>query len=57
MSDIDYLNEFNGLVKKPELNAKGELVTDDMLAKMREDQRRKRKEKLYSYSPEKLLSR
>ena len=57
MSDIDYLNEFYGLVKKPELNAKGELVTDDMLAKMRENQRRKRKEKLYSYSPEKSLSR
>ena len=55
MSDIEYLKEFYSLVKKPELNAKGELATDDMLAKIREQQRRYRKEQLYFISPDKLL--
>ncbi len=57
MSDIEYLKEFYGLVKKPKLSAKGELATDDMLAKIRERKRRERKEKLYSYSPEMSLRR
>ena len=55
MSDIEDFKEFYGLMKKPKLSAKGELVTDDMLAKIRERKRRERKEKLYSYSPEKSL--
>jgi hypothetical protein len=57
MSDIEYLKEFYGLVKKPKLSTRGELVTDDMLAKIRERNRRERKEKLYSYSPEMSLRR
>jgi len=50
MSDIEYLQEFYGLVKKLKLSAKEERV-----AKIRECKRRERKENLYSYSPEKSL--
>ena len=56
MSDIDDLKEYYGLVKKPKLSTEGERVSDDMFAKIRERQRRERKEKLYSFSPEKSLS-
>ncbi len=56
MSNIDELKEFYGLVKKPKLSTEGERVSDDMFAKIRERQRRERKDKLYSFSPEKPLS-
>ena len=56
MSDIDDLKEYYGLLKKPKLSTEGERVFDDMFAKIRERQRRERKEKLYSFSPEKSLS-
>ena len=56
MSDIDDLKEYYGLLKKPKLSTEGERVSDDMFAKIRERQRRERKEKLYSFSPEKSLS-
>ena len=49
MSEIEYLKEFNGLVEKPKYS-----VEKERLAKIRERQRRERKEKLYSYSPERL---
>ena len=49
MSDIDNLNEFYGLANKPKLSDKEKRVADDLLAKMRECQKRERKEKLYSY--------
>ena len=51
MSNIDYLKTLYGLVMKPNLRAE-----EEQLAKIRERQRRERKEKLYSYSPEKSLS-
>ena len=53
MSDIDRVREFYGLVKKPELNSKEERIAGDVLAKIREHQRRDRKEQLYSSPPEK----
>ena len=57
MSDIDSVREFYGLVKKPKLSAKEERIAGDVLAKIREHQRRDRKEQLYSSPPpEKLLS-
>ncbi len=56
MSDIDDLKEFYGLVKKPKLSTEGERVSYDVSAKIRERQRRERKETLYSFSPEKSLS-
>ena len=56
MSDINDLKEFYSMVKKPKLSTEGERLSNDMLAKIRERQRRERKEKLYSYSPEKSLS-
>ena len=56
MSDIDRARKFYGLVKKPELSAKEERIAGDVLAKIREHQRRDRKEQLYSSLPEKLLS-
>ena len=56
MSDINDFKEFYSMVKKPKLSTEGERVSNDMLAKIRERQRRERKEKLYSYSPEKSLS-
>ena len=56
MSDIDRAREFYGLVKKPELSDKEERIVGDVLAKIREHQRRDRKEQLYSSPPEKLLS-
>ena len=52
MSDIEYLKEFYGLVKKPKFS-----VEEERIAKIREHQRRERKEKLYSFSPEKSLRR
>ena len=55
MSNIDGVKEFYGLVKKPKLSAKEERIAEDMLAKIREQQRRYRKEQLYVISPEKLL--
>ena len=55
MSNVEYLKEFYGLVKKPKLGAEEKRIADDILAKMRERQKRERKEKLYSYSPEKSL--
>ena len=56
MSDIDRVREFYGLVKKPELSDKEERIAGDVLAKIREHQKRDRKEQLYSSPPEKLLS-
>ena len=56
MNDADDLKEFYGLVSKSKLSAEEKRVADDLLAKMRERQKRERKEKLYSYSPEKLFS-
>ncbi len=57
MSDIDGAREFYGLVKKPELSAKEERIVGDILAKIREHQRRDRKQQLYSSPPaEKLIS-
>ena len=44
MSDIDDLKAFYSLVMKPKLSAE-----DKRLAKIRERQRRERKEKLYSF--------
>jgi len=46
MSDINNSKELYGLVKKPKLSAEKE-----RLAKIRERQRRERKEELYSYRP------
>lgn len=54
MNNIDDLNEFYSLVKK--LSTEGERVSNDLLAKIRERQKRERKEKLYSYPPKKSLS-
>ncbi len=48
MSDIEYLKDFYGVVKKPKL-----YIEVERIAKLRERQRRERKEKLYSYFPEK----
>lgn len=50
MSDIEYLKDINDLVKLPRFSVENEKV-----AKMRERQRRERKEKLYSYSPKNSL--
>ena len=50
MSNIEYLNDI-GLVKKTKFSVEAERV-----ARMRERQRRERKEKLYSYSPGKPSS-
>lgn len=50
MSNTEYLKESYCLVKKPKLS-----VDEEQIAKVRECQRRERKEKLYSYSPEKSL--
>ena len=44
MSNIDDLKMLYGLVTKPNLSAE-----EEQLAKIRERQRRERKEKLYSY--------
>lgn len=55
MSDIDNSKEFYGLVKKSKLNAEEERIADDMLARIRERQRRDRKEQLYSYPPGKSV--
>jgi len=44
MSDTENLKAFYGLVMKPKLGAE-----EERLAKIRERQRRERKEKLYSY--------
>ena len=55
MSDSDDLKELYSLVIKPKLSAEEKRIADDILAKMRERQKRERKEKLYSYSPEKSL--
>lgn len=51
MSDIDNLKELYDFVMKLKPCA-----DEEWLAKIRERQRRERKEKLYSYPPEKLLS-
>ena len=56
MSDVDDLKEIYDLVSKSKLNTEEKQVADDLLAKMRERQKRERKEKLYSYSPEKPLN-
>lgn len=55
MSNIDDAKEFYGLVKKPKLSAKEERIAEAMLAKIREHQKRYRKEQLYFISPDKLL--
>ena len=56
MNDVDDLKEIYDLVSKSKLNTEEKQVADDLLAKMRERQKRERKEKLYSYSPEKPLN-
>lgn len=52
MSDIASSAELYSLVKKPKSS-----IEEERIAKLHEHQRRERKEKLYSYSPEKSLSR
>ena len=51
MSDIDNLKMICGLLIKPKLSAE-----EEQAAKIRERLRRERKEKLYSYSPERPVS-
>ena len=51
MNDINGVRAFYGLVKKPELSAKEDRIAGDVLAKIREHQRRDRKEQLYSPPP------
>lgn len=50
MTDIEYLKRFYGLMNIPRFGVEVERV-----AKIRERQRRERKEKLYSYSPVKTI--
>ena len=52
MSDTGYLKDFYSSVEKPKIS-----VREEQVAKKRERLRRERKEKLYSYPTEKLLSR
>ena len=52
MSDIASSAELYSLVKKPKSS-----IEEERLAKLHERLRRERKEKLYSYPTEKLLSR
>ena len=59
MSDNGDLKEFYGLVEKgskthgsvknPNISHEREWISDDMLAEIRQRERRERKEKLYSY--------
>lgn len=56
MSDINKSKEFYGVIKKPVMSVKEELVASDMLARIRQLQRRDRKEQLYSSPPKKSLS-
>ncbi len=51
MSDIDDIKVSYDLVIKPKLS-----VEDNQLAKIREQQRRERKEKLYSFSPVNVIN-
>jgi hypothetical protein len=51
MTDIEYLKWFYGLANKPNFG-----VEVEKIAKIRERQRRERKEKLYSFPPVKPLS-
>ena len=53
MSNIASSAELYGMVKKPRTKLS---VEEERVAKLREHKRRERKEKLYSYSPKKLLS-
>jgi hypothetical protein len=46
VTDSEYLKWFYGLVNKPEFGLEAQRV-----AKIRERQKRERKEKLYSFSP------
>ena len=46
MSDVDDLKVFHGSMMKPKLKSE-----EERIAKWREDEKRKRKEKLYSYRP------
>ncbi len=50
MSDIDDIKVSYDLVMKPKLS-----VEENQLAKIREQQRRERKQKLYSFSPVKVI--
>ena len=56
MSDINKCKEFYGVIKKPEMSAKEELVASDMLTRIRQLQRRDRKEQLYSSPPKKSVN-
>ena len=51
MCDIDYLKDIYSSVKIPKFS-----VEKEQLYKMRERQRRERKEKLYSFTPEYVLN-
>ena len=51
MNDIEYLKNTYSSVKLPKLS-----VEREQLYKMRERQRRQRKEKLYSFTPEYVLN-
>ena len=51
MNDIEYLKDTYSSVKLPKLS-----VEREQLYKMRERQRRQRKEKLYSFTPEYVLN-
>ena len=56
MSDINKSKEFYGVIKKPVMCAKEERVASDMLTRIRQLQRRDRKEQLYSSPPKKPVS-
>jgi hypothetical protein len=56
MSDMNKSKEFYGVIKKPVMSAKEERVARDMLTRIRQLQRRDRKEQLYSSPPKKSVS-
>ncbi len=56
MSDMKKSKEFYGVIKKPVMSAKEELVASDMLTRIRQLQRRDRKEQLYSSPPKKPVN-
>lgn len=56
MSDMNKSKDFYGVIKKPVMSAKEELVARDMLTRIRQLQRRDRKEQLYSSPPKKSVS-
>lgn len=51
MGDIEYLKDMYSSVKKPKVS-----VDKEQLYKIRERERRERKEKLYSFTPKYVLN-